>query len=64
MIALGIIIVILIIVLLLRVGADASFADGVFSLAIKIGPYSKKLLPGSKNSEKKEDKPKKQKKKK
>ncbi len=64
LIALGIIIVILLIILLLRVGVDALFADGVFSLAIKIGPYSKKLLPASKNAEEKEKKPKKEKKKK
>ena len=64
MIALGIIILILLIILLLRVGVDASFAEGVFSLAIKIGPFSKNLLPSSKNPEEKKEKPKKEKKKK
>lgn len=64
MIALGIIIVILILILLLRVGADAAYADGVFSLAIKIGPFSKKLLPAPEKPEGVEKKPKKEKKKK
>ncbi len=64
LIALGIIIVILILILLLRVGADASYADGLFSLAIKIGPFSKKLLPAPEKPEGEEKKPKKEKKKK
>lgn len=64
MIALGIIILILILILLLRVGVDAAYSMEVFSLAVKIGPFSKKLLPASPQSEsedKKEKKPKKQK---
>ena len=58
-----IIIVLLILVLLLRVGADASYTDGIFSLAIRIGPFAKKLLPAAKKTEA-EQKPKKEKKKK
>jgi len=64
LIALGIIIVILLLALLLRVGADASYTDGIFSFAIKFGPFSKKLRPVSKKTEGEEKKPQKEKKKK
>ncbi len=45
-------------------GADASYTEGAFSLAIRIGPFSKKLLPAEKKTEEDEKKPKKEKKKK
>lgn len=58
MTALWIILGIIILLLLLPVGVDAAFLDGVFSLAVKAGPLKLRLLPA------KEKKPKKPKKKK
>ncbi len=62
MLALGIIILILILILILPVGADAAYADNVFSLAVKAGPFRIGVLP-PKSGDKKEEKTKKEKKK-
>jgi len=64
LIALGIIVLILLIVLLLPVGADAGYIGGVLSLKVKAGPFSIGILPSKKTKDgrKKEKKPKKPKK--
>lgn len=67
MIALGIIILILIVLLLLPVGVDASYIEGVFTLRAKAGPIRIGIVPGKEKDEEKEKKspkPKKEKKKK
>ncbi len=61
MIALGIIILIIVLLLILPVGADVGFMEGVFSLKIKIGPFRIAVLP-AKSKEGGGQKPKKEKK--
>lgn len=63
MIALLIILALLILLMLTKVGVKAAYEDSVFSLAIKIGPVFKQLLP-KQDKPKKAKKPKKDKKKK
>lgn len=66
MTALIIIPAIIILLLLLPVGVDAAFADGVFSLKVKAGPVKLRILPAKpkKQGKKQEEKPKKPKSKK
>ena len=45
MLALGIIVILLILLLILPVGADAAYADNVFSLAVKAGLFRIGILP-------------------
>ena len=65
MIVLAIILVILILLLSLKVGVDAAYSDGVFSLKVLAGPAKITLLPkkdkeqGEKSKTKKEKKQKK-----
>ena len=65
MIALAVILAVLVIILILPVGADASYIDNVFSLAAKAGPVKIGILPKKKKAEAEtQPKPKKEKKKK
>ena len=59
MIALAVIIVILFFLLILPVGADASYFDGVFTLKVKAGPFRLTLLPKKNKTSKKPKKSKK-----
>jgi len=64
LIALGIIILIIVLLLILPVGADASFGDAGFALKVKIGPFRVGILPSAGDAEKKKSKKEKKQKKK
>lgn len=49
---LALVLIILLVVLLIPIGADVSYVSSEFSLALKIGFYSHKLLPKTKETEK------------
>ncbi len=58
MLVIGIIVVILVLILILPVGADAAYADNMFSLSIKAGPFRIGILPSKhKDGDKKAKKP-------
>ena len=61
MTALIIILAIIILLLLMPVGVDAAFAEGIFSLKVKAGPVKLRILPAKQKKQGKEQKEKKKK---